>query len=215
MNRFSVLLAIPCALGVLTLTACRKDEIVTYRVVNSSATPSAPSTDGELAHKSAQPIGMAGKSALSVPTAAGLGLVWTVPATWSPGPERAMRRATLLIPGPDGSVAAELAITAFPGDVGGNLANVNRWRQQLGLPPIAENELSTVLQPLEGVALPVYVVDLLGPNSPAAGGAQGVLGAIVPYAGDTWFFKLTGPDGVVAGERDNFLAFLRTLRVAS
>ena len=52
------------------------------------------------------------------------------------------RYATLAITGADGA-KGELAVTHFPGDVGGDLANVNRWRQQIGLEPIDEAALAS------------------------------------------------------------------------
>lgn len=59
---------------------------------------------------------------------------WTVPDGWTLDPEpRSMRIATYLAPDPDGPV--EVAITRFGGRVGGELANINRWRGQIGLPP--------------------------------------------------------------------------------
>ena len=144
----------------------------------------------------------------AVTTASGPGLGWTAPAAWTAGPELPMRKATLLISG-DSGANAELAITAFPGDVGGNLANVNRWRQQLGTPPISEAELGTALQHMHVGVLHVDVVELIGSGMPPA---QRVLGAIVPYSGSTWFFKMTGPDDLVAREKSAFLAFVQTIR---
>ena len=148
-----------------------------------------------------------------VDTASGPSLVWEMPSGWNAGPERPMRKATLLIPGEGGGPGAEVAVTAFPRDVGGKFANVNRWRQQLGLPPIGESELDGALQHLDVGALHVDLVDITGPSKPPAA-TQRVLGAIVPYSGATWFFKLTGPDALVAREKDKFVAFLRTLRPA-
>jgi hypothetical protein len=100
---------------------------------------------------------------------------------------------------------AELAVTAFPGDVGGEAANVNRWRGQIQLPPLGEAEVAANITRLEANGLNIAVVDL-------AGGSTRMLGAIVPFGGATWFFKLLGPDAVVAGERPLFLEFLSTLR---
>ena len=37
--------------------------------------------------------------------------------------------------------SVDLIVTKFPGDVGGVLANVNRWRKQIGLQPIGDDEL--------------------------------------------------------------------------
>lgn len=148
----------------------------------------------------------------AVDTASGPGLAWETPAHWTNGPARPMRKATLLIPGPDGAAGAELTVTAFPGDVGGNLANVNRWRGQLALPPISEAELAGALQHLDVGALHIDVIELIGPGTPPA---QRVLGAIVPYSGATWFFKLTGPDAVVFTEKSTFMKFVQSLRPAN
>jgi hypothetical protein len=39
-----------------------------------------------------------------------------------------------------------------------------------------------------------------------------MIGAIVPFNGATWFFKLTGPDGLVAQERDAFLSLVQSIK---
>jgi hypothetical protein len=136
------------------------------------------------------------------------GLKWTAPANWVNKPASAMRKATYLIPGEDGA-GAELSVTAFPGAVGGELANVNRWRGQLQLPPLAEDELGGSIQHLTVNGLPVALVDLTGG---ATGQPQRILGAIVQSEGDNWFFKLTGPAALVAGEKPAFLSFVQTLQ---
>lgn len=201
-------------LAALSFTACRKNEIVTYRVSkNSAPAATATTTTTSPSGAAAQPLDIpandrAAMANTAVTTASGPGLGWTAPAAWTAGPELPMRKATLLISG-DSGANAELAITAFPGDVGGNLANVNRWRQQLGTPPISEAELGTALQHMHVGPLHVDVVELIGSGmSPT----QRVLGAIVPYSGSTWFFKMTGPDDLVAREKPAFLAFLQTIR---
>jgi len=152
-----------------------------------------PSIDG-----TPPPPGMA---STPVPTATGQALVWTAPAPWTPKPGSAMRKGSYAISGPEG--AGDLSITAFPGDVGGNLANVNRWRGQLQLPPVTD--LTGAVQPLEVNGLNLLVFD-------AANGGSRILGAIVPRPGETWFFKLTGPDALVAREKPAFLDFLRTVK---
>ena len=35
----------------------------------------------------------------------------------------------------------DISVTTFPGDVGGELMNINRWRQQIGLSPISIDSL--------------------------------------------------------------------------
>lgn len=61
------------------------------------------------------------------------GLSYVLPEGWTVGPEKAMRLLTLLPP--DGG-SADLAISKWPGDVGGFASNVQRWVRQAGLPPI-------------------------------------------------------------------------------
>ncbi len=143
-----------------------------------------------------------------VPTAEGGDLAWTAPAGWQARPASAMRKGTYIVAGPGGATA-ELAITAFPGDVGGDLANVNRWRGQLQLAPIPASELPAALSRFKANGLDFAVTEMvaLTGNPP-----QRVIGAIVPHNGSTWFFKLAGPDALVAGERDTFNTFLQTLR---
>lgn len=137
----------------------------------------------------------------------GPGLKWVVPARWEEKPASSMRKATFLISGANGAVA-ELAVTAFPGDVGGELANLNRWRGQLSLPPIAAGELAGAVQRITVNGLPIVLVELTG--GPVSG-AQELLGAMVPYGGSTWFFKLTGPANLVAAEKPAFLTFVQSL----
>ena len=198
--------------AMLSLSACRRDEVRTYSVQKDpAAAPSAPAASPSTpsaAPAAAAPAG-ASMANTAVTTASGPGLAWTAPAHWQAGPERPMRKATFFING-DADAKAELSITAFPGDVGGNLANVNRWRQQIGLPALTADQLGGALQHIHVGDFHVDVAELVGPGTPPA---KRVLGAIVPHAGATWFFKLDGPDALVAREKDAFFAFLDTLSV--
>lgn len=218
---------IPVLITLLTASACREAQIATYRVpkepgpaVAAAETPSAPARDphaglgippvsaSSTPPPAAAPAG-ANMAATPVPTAGGGDLVWTAPASWQSRPASAMRKATFIIPGASAAEQAELAVTAFPGDVGGNLANVNRWRGQIQLPPIDAAALPAALTHLDIGSLHVDVVELIGPESAER---KRVLGAIVPYNGATWFFKLSGPDALVAAQKAEFLGFLKTIK---
>ena len=135
------------------------------------------------------------------------GLRWAAPADWQSKPASAMRKSTFLVPSATGA-STELAITAFPGDVGGELGNVNRWRGQLQLTPLAEADLAGAVTRLSQNGLTFTLVDFT--NAPAAN-PQRMLGAMVPFGGATWFFKLTGPADTVAAQKPAFLAFLQTV----
>jgi hypothetical protein len=105
--------------------------------------------------------------------------------------------------------AAELSITAFPGSVGGDLANINRWRGQVQLPPITASDLPSATRKIAANGFQVTTVDFAGT---AAGAPTRVLGAIVPVGDSTWFFKLTGPVVLLDREQAAFTAFLMTIR---
>ncbi|MGF1451971.1 MAG: hypothetical protein ACFB21_07865 [Opitutales bacterium] len=130
------------------------------------------------------------------------GLSWQVPAGWKAQGPANLRVETLLLPG-----GAELAITTFPGDVGGMLANINRWRGQLQLPPVSEAGLRDEISMLETPAGAVAIVSMTSPD-----GQSGMLGGVLPFAGSTWFFKLTGPAEAVQAQEAQYRAFLQSLR---
>jgi hypothetical protein len=143
----------------------------------------------------------------AVPTASGSDLSWQVPADWAPKPAGPMRKASYAVPGEGGG--AELSVTAFPGDVGGELANVNRWRGQVGLSTLGPAELDSAVSRLDSGGLRITVVELIPAGNAEA---KAILGAIVPFDGATWFFKLTGPAPAVKAAQPAFAGFLRTLK---
>jgi hypothetical protein len=89
---------------------------------------------------------------------------WKTPGGWRQQPGTGMRFATLEL-GPAGQ-ALELTVIplAMPaGDEAGYvLANVNRWRTQLGLPSIAADKLSTAAEQIAFEGGTATAVDLTG-----------------------------------------------------
>jgi len=139
----------------------------------------------------------------AVPTASGSALSWTAPAHWTPKALGSMRKGSFSIKSDSGE--ADLAITAFPGATGGLEANLNRWRGQLGLAPASAQEVLAAVENISANALQFTVVDY-------ANNGNRLLGAVVPFGGNSWFFKLTGPDALVASQKTAYLEFLRTVK---
>lgn len=203
--------AAPLILASITLVAlpgCKDREISSYRVkkeATSAPAAAAPATPAMPSTPSGAPPSMA---STPVNTAQGESLRWTAPAHWTSKAASAMRRATYVIPGKNGA-SGELAVTAFPGNVGGNLANVNRWRGQLQLQPLTEAELDKVLAHYDVGNLHIDVVDI---KADTGSDPQRVIGAIVPFGDSTWFFKFSGPDSLMAAEKPVILDFIQTIK---
>jgi hypothetical protein len=134
-------------------------------------------------------------------------LHWQAPPDWEPKSATAMRKGSYAIKR-DGAVA-DLSITAFPGDVGGMAANVNRWRGQVGLPPVDDSAVGALTETFDANGLHFTLVDFAGPTSP---GRQRLVVGVVSWQGASWFFKLTGPDGLVENEKPAFVAFLKSVQ---
>ncbi|MFM1748005.1 MAG: hypothetical protein RLZZ188_1671 [Verrucomicrobiota bacterium] len=205
------------AAGVMTVLAgsgCQKEEITTYRVAKEPvpaaqpATPS-PATPSPAAAPTGSSAGGSSMASTPVATTSGNALSWTAPAGWTAKPAGSMRKGSYAVKGDGGE--ADMAVTAFPGDVGGDLANLNRWRGQIGLAPVDQAEFDRSTRHLDRNGLHMTFVDIVGTGA----NAQRILGAMVPHQGSTWFLKLTGPDALVARERDAFLALLDTVKPAA
>lgn len=179
----------------------------------TTGTPGEPAASGADTSPGGSETGPVGSVVNSVPvissTPSDEPLRYTVPAGWKADPTpRPARLATLLI-GPD-PVLAELAITRFPGDVGGELANVNRWRGQLGLPAAADLEgQGGVGTQIDGE--PGRVYRIIGPGQ---GDLQtAILVAFVERDDHIWFFKTVGPLDVLDAHRDRFDSFLASIQL--
>jgi hypothetical protein len=108
--------------------------------------------------------------------------------------------------------SAEVTISSFPGDVGGLLANVNRWRvQQLGLPPVTEAELDSLVTSLDVPDGEAMLVDMTGTDTTTSRPAR-IVTAVHPHGGQTWFYKLMGDPGLVAAQLDAFTRFVQSVR---
>ena len=203
----------------LLLGGCRDREITAYRApkdpVATAPAPTAGSANTNDLPRGHPPVGLPSEAVAkegdtmantAVPTGSD-SLIWTAPAAWAVKANGPMRKGSYTVKG--NGAEADFSITAFPGDTGGLLANLNRWRGQVSLPPLAEAQLGASVEHLDLGSLHAEVVDFAGS---ANGAPTRLLGAVVPVNGVTWFFKLMGPATLVAQEKPAFLAFLRTVR---
>ncbi len=145
----------------------------------------------------------------TAPAAAGEGGLprFQVPEHWEARAPGAMQAARF-VPR-DAADRAEISVAMLPGDGGGRLANVNRWRRQLGLEPISEADLATAAPPLPAGGATGYWVDLPAPDR-----GRRMVAAAVQVGDRSWFYKLTGDAAVVEREKPVFLQFVQTAAYA-
>ena len=184
---------------------CKPAPQVARYEVKSEAAPAAAQAPAPAASAgvSTAPAPMVAPASMKAEAASFDAPKWAkLPAGWSVGPENAMRKATWIVSGPNGS-KAEVAVTVFPGSVGGLTANVNRWRGQLGLAPAGADEIAASAKTgkVGGIDSQRFVM--------TSGDGKKTLDAFMtPKDGATWFFKMSGETAAVEANSAAFAAFL-------
>ena len=168
---------------------------------SASSSASAPAS-APAAPVAPPPASMAGP--VTPPPATGLP-EWEVPEGWKSVPASTMRLASFAV-----GNGGDFSVVALGPAAGGTLANLNRWRGQLGLAPIAEAEVAAATSsvPLKDGQTAI-LADLTGEGQFAG---RKMLAAIVPRPDRTWFFKLTGDAALVTAERERFVKFLKSVK---
>lgn len=218
------------ALCLVALAGCQEDEVQTYKV--SKEAPKGWPTQNHSRHtpgtQKGEPIGNPAAGAAtqapapmtSAPNSGQMQALpgmaeqasqfdtptWTAPKSWEPQPLGSMRKGSWLI-NKDGQ-SADVSVLVFPGDVGGDLANVNRWAQQVGAQALTPEELvkTKAQNPVSVDNHAGFLVNLEGPAG------KSIAGVILPYHGATWFFKMQGDTELVNEQAVAFRTFMSSVR---
>jgi hypothetical protein len=129
---------------------------------------------------------------------------WKAPAGWKTVPPGPMQTAKFIVP-EKGTAKAEVTVSVFPNATGGTLANVNRWRGQIGLASIDEAELARLITRPDDKNPEVILADMTNPET-----KRQLIGAIVPRGGQWFFYKLMGDADAVAPQKEAFAAFAKS-----
>ena len=135
---------------------------------------------------------------------------WQVPAGWKEVPGGQFFIAKFNIAG-DGGAQATVNVSMSAGDGGGLAANVNRWRKQLGLSDLSNDELAKAAKTVETAGGKAAVVEMGGTDARTGQPAQ-LIGAMVTQSGQTWFYKLMGDAKVVEAQKDAFTKFVQSVK---
>ncbi len=138
------------------------------------------------------------------------GPTWTIPAGWKEIDGGQFLFTKFIIVGEAGEQAA-VNVSTSPGDGGGLVANVNRWRGQLGLSPWSDAEVERQARKIETSAGAATLIEMSGtdarPQKPTL-----TVAAIVPQNGATWFYKLMGDEKLVQAQKEAFAAFVKGVK---
>ena len=140
---------------------------------------------------------------------------WTAPAGWTDAGSTGPLRAANFTFGEEGEGECYFGVMAGGG--GGLADNVNRWRGQMGLEPLEESAVDE-LPRREFLGSEAVFVDLSGEfRGMGASEAQAgyrMLGLLLVSPGFTFYVKMTGPEELVADNRDAFFEFAGSIGFA-
>ena len=183
-------------IGLLLLTACEQQVAESYTIPKEkSAVTTTTQSD-----KPAMQV-LPGMQSFADSAS---GISYQTPDSWTEFPPSSIRKANFTIDNASGT--AEVSITVFPGDVGGTLANINRWRQQIGLISIDQLSLN------ENISS-IIISNHQGYFTKLEGNTESILGGILPFHGSTWFIKMQGDILAIDEEVDTFKSFLSSIRI--
>lgn len=114
----------------------------------------------------------------------------------------------------NGDARADVNISMLGGTGGGALMNVNRWRGQLGLAPMSEEDWSKQVQAIDVASGKGMLVDMTGTDA-KTGKKSRLIGVIAPQADQTWFYKLMGDEHIVEQQKDAFTKFIQTAKFSN
>jgi hypothetical protein len=189
--------------AVVLVAACGRDEVAHYRVPKSD--PGSNPAPGPVGAMGAAPAGSLPPPPDEATTGA---LRWALPKGWTETRSAGGMRYATLKPTAPGKI--EVSVTVFPGQAGGELANVNRWRNQIGLPPVEEAALAKDRKTLKAPAAEVALFDYTSEGKEKTR----MVAAILFAGGNSWFVKMVGDAGPVAASRADFVRLLESLRLA-
>ena len=140
---------------------------------------------------------------------------WEKPEAWTQVQGTAMRAAAFRIPG--GKKDAECTIIPLAGEAGGIRANIERWLNQLALPPLSEKNMERFLDGSpkwrSADGWPVLAFDFTTLAAADSGSAPiSGMAAMIRAPGETVFIKMTGDRDRIIENRERFLFLCRSIR---
>lgn len=134
---------------------------------------------------------------------------WKTPVGWQEQPGANSMRVTSFRIGARDEQAEVIVSRMTRGQMGSFTDNINRWRDQVGLDPIASLSPG-LLQPIDVAGHGALVLSFTGPKDGATA-AKEVTVVISIEGRDFWFVKMLGPESVVSKQQDALKQFLSSM----
>jgi hypothetical protein len=206
----------------LTLIACEKPDrtVRNYKEIRFAKTESpavraaaseAPAASPAVIAEPPRAGGAASRQMGDLPPEAlgdKISLMWSAPAGWEDLGPSGIRITTLRVQG------QECTILSFPGDVGGDEANIRRWLGQINQNPPDDAVKQLVNAPRTlisegGFEVRLYdFADILPATAPV-----GTLAGIFRVGEQTVFVKFTGESSILAAQKSAFEELCQTMRL--
>jgi hypothetical protein len=178
---------------IVSFTACNRSKMPPPPPTMSSAPPINPAT---------APVPAPPPPSFNAPES----IAWDLPKGWSEARGNGMRFATLKPPVPG---KLDVSVVTLPGQAGGELDNVNRWRSQIGLAPVDDPTRAHMRQDVRSKAGTIALYDF----ATAGANQQRMIAAILFTGERSWFFKMVGDEAAVAAARPGFHKLIESLRL--
>ena len=186
------------------LTGCNRDNVKVYRVENNDSTVPVQQGSASATMPTTMPAGLPAPDNSGLPS-----LKFALPDGWQEKPASQMRVASFGIS--ENGKTADVSVIPLGGMAGTDPANVNRWRGQIGLGPVAEEEVAKIAEKVTVGAEPADLYDLLGTN-PEKKTAERIVAVIFHRDGTAWFFKMSGDAELVEKQKPAFVALLKSIQ---
>jgi len=205
MKHFVPLQALPLVAATLVLltSGCGRDSVKVYKADASDTTVAPAAAPAPGAMPATMPDGMAAPDNSGQPK-----LKYTLPAGWKEKALTQMRVASF--EASENGKAVDVSVIPLGAMSGGDAANVNRWRGQVGQPPLDEDALAKLAEKVEVAGQPADLYDIVG-TSPGSGDAERIVGTIWHSDTATWYFKMSGDADLAEKQKASFIAFLKSV----
>ena len=187
----------------MLLTGCNRNDAQSYRAPKDQPITAPPAASAGMGG------GMMGAGAGPIAPSGTPAIAWELPAGWQELPAGQMRVGYFQVSGASGE-KAQVTIIPLPGMAGGDFENVNRWRGQVGLGALTQDEFATAAKTVTVGGLEGALFEMAG--KPADQTNQMRMAAVILHReGTAWFFKMLGDDALVTAQKPVFTEFLKKI----